>query len=69
MSGIIMNKKLNFFDKLDYGFYWFEVCVEEWYDTVMLGYYDEYEEPAWDFFNHINCNYPLEYRMSRGKND
>lgn len=63
MSGIIMNKKLNFFDKLDYGFYWFGVCWEEWYDTVMLGYYDDFETPSWDFFNHINCNYPLTYRM------
>jgi hypothetical protein len=56
-------------DKLGYGLYWFRVCWEEWYDTVMLGYYDEEEHPAWDFFNHINCNYPLTYGMITGKND
>ena len=61
---------MNFFDKLSYGFYWFYICAEEWYDTVMLSYYDEDEQPSWEFFNHINCNYPLTYRMykmSRGK--
>jgi hypothetical protein len=56
---------MNFFDKLSYGFYWFGICWDEWYDTVMLGYYDEDEQPSWDFFNHINCNYPLTYRMMK----
>ena len=37
---------MNFFDKLSYGGYWFAVCAEEWYDTVMLGYYDE-DEQLW----------------------
>jgi hypothetical protein len=55
---------MNFFDKLSYGFYWFEVCVKEWYDAVIIGYYDEDEQPSWDFFCHINCNYPLTYRMT-----
>ena len=60
-------RPMNFFEKLSYGFYWFNVCFMEWYDTVMLGYYDEDELPSWDFFNHINCNYPLAYRMTTGK--
>jgi len=55
---------MNFFDKLSYGFYWFEVCVKEWYDAVIIGYYDEDEQPSWDFFCHINCNYPLTYRIT-----
>lgn len=49
--------------KVDYGVYWFGVCFREWYDTVVRGDYDMCEYPAWDFFNHINCNYPLEYRL------
>jgi hypothetical protein len=57
-----------FYNKLDYGFYWFGVCFREWYDTVLMGEYDHDEHPAWEFFNHINYNYPLEYRLgSRGK--
>jgi hypothetical protein len=60
-----MNEKLNLFDKLGYGFYWFAECVKEWYDVVWTNYYDEDEDPAFDFFNHINCNYPLEYRMNQ----
>jgi hypothetical protein len=58
---------MNFFDKLSYGLYWFHVCLKEWYDAVIIGYYDEHEQPSWDFFCHINCNYPLTYRMTMGE--
>jgi hypothetical protein len=58
---------MNFFDKLSYGLYWFHVCLKEWYDAVIIGYYDEDEQPSWDFFCHINCNYPLTYRMTMGE--
>lgn len=63
----LMTELLLTYNKLDYGIYWFGVCFREWYDTVVKGSYDDYKDPSWDFFNHINCNYPLEYRfLSKG---
>lgn len=57
----------DFYFKIDYGVYWFGVCFQEWYDTVIKGQYDLCKEPSWGFFNHINCNFPLEYRYLSSK--
>jgi hypothetical protein len=40
---------------------------EEWTKENPIDWdtYDDDEQPAWDFFNHINCNYPLTYRMMK----